>query len=79
MNPLYVYGLIVSVLALLLQIAGFVYFFGFFRGSYEEFKKNTAASLQRLEGVFFTDVKVVPHSTGEPMPAESHSVQRSKR
>jgi hypothetical protein len=73
------YGLIVSILALLLQVAGFIYFFGFFRGGYEEFKKNTTESLRRLEAVFFTDVKVVPHSAGETLPAESRTVQRSKR
>jgi hypothetical protein len=76
-NPLYVYGLIVSIFALLLQLAGYVYFFGVFRGRFQEFKDNTTASLKRLEAVFFTDVKVVPHSAVEP--AESHSVQRSKR
>ncbi|HEY4678812.1 MAG TPA: hypothetical protein VIJ01_16720 [Candidatus Angelobacter sp.] len=79
MNPLYLYALIVSILALLLQLAGYVYFFGFFRGTFQEFKESTTASLKRLEAVFFTNVKVVPHSTGEQMPVESHSVQRSKR
>jgi hypothetical protein len=79
MNPLYVYALIVSIIALVLQLAGYVYFFGVFRGSFQEFKESTTASLKRLEAVFFTDVKVVPHSA-EQMPAESHPVhQRSKR
>ena len=54
-----------------------VYFFGFFRGSFQEFKQSTRASLDRLEGVFFTDVKVVPHPAGEQ--TTEPVVQRRKR
>lgn len=78
MNPYYKIGLIVSVFVLLLQLAGYVYFFGFFRGTYEQFKESTTASLRRLEGVFFTDVKVVPHSAEQLGDAEP-VIHRRKR
>jgi hypothetical protein len=78
-NPYYKIGLAFSAVTLLLQLAGFIYFFGFFRGSFQEFKENTISSLRRLEAVFFTDVKVVPHAASEQLPAESRTVQRSKR
>jgi hypothetical protein len=78
MNPLFKWGLIVSIAGLTLQLLWIVYFFGFFRGTFQEFKENTTASLKRLESVFFTDVKVVPHAA-EQMPAESQAVPRRKR
>jgi hypothetical protein len=79
MNPFFKYGLIVSIAGLALQLFWIVYFFGFFRGTFQEFKESTTASLKRLEGVFFTDVKVVPHPAGEQASAESQTVHRSKR
>lgn len=87
MNPYYKWGLFVSIAGFLLQLIWIVYFFGFFRGMFQEFKENTTAALKRLEGVFFTDVKVVPHPSPEqafvaqPPSAvhQSQHVQRSKR
>jgi hypothetical protein len=81
MNPhIYMYGLIISGAAFALQLVWIVYFFGVFRGTFQEFKESTTASLKRLEGIFFTDVKIVPHPAGETAPAAEHTTaQRSKR
>ena len=80
MSPtLFKLGLAISGVTLLLNLVGFVYFFGVFRGSFQEFKENTIASLKRLEQVFFTDVKVVPHPSGEMGEVEPLVTQRRKR
>lgn len=59
MNPFWKISLAVSLITLVLNCFGLVYFFGFFRGSFEEFKSHTKESLKRLESVFFKDVHVV--------------------
>lgn len=79
MNPYYIVGLIISIVALALQLAGFIYFFGFFRGSFSEFKESTSASLKRLEAVFFSDVRIVRRDAEFAAEKESQPVQRSKR
>lgn len=79
MNPLFKYGLIVSIAGLALQLLWIVYFFGFFRGTFQEFKENTTESLKRLEGVFFSDVKVVRRDGEEVVGTETQSAHRSKR
>lgn len=50
---------VISIAGLALQLLWIVYWFGFFNGGYKEFKDRVAKSLERLEGVFFKDVKVV--------------------
>ncbi len=59
MNPFWKISLAITMASFVLNLFGMVYFFGFFRGSFEEFKTQTKESLKRLESVFFKDVHVV--------------------
>lgn len=88
MNPLFKWGLVVSIAGLVLQLLWIVYFFGFFRGMFQEFKENVTASLKRLEAPYFSDVTVVRRNDAAGQHAfaaaagaehESQPVQRSKR
>jgi hypothetical protein len=77
MNPLDKYSLIVAGAGLLIQVLWVGYFFGFFLGSFKEFKVNTEKSLERLEAPYFNDVTVVRRDSviaQDPQP-----VHRSKR
>jgi len=62
MNPFWKISLAITIAGFVLNLFGLVYFFGFFRGSFEEFKSQTKESLKRLESVFFKDVHVVAKS-----------------
>jgi hypothetical protein len=51
----------ISIAGLVLQLLWIVYWFGVFNGGFKEFKETVTKKLERLEGVFFKDVKVMPH------------------
>ena len=76
MNPYWI-SVVVGLCSFLLQLVWIVYFFGFFRGGFEEWKKRVNEFIGRIEGLFFTQVKVVQTSAPEPEAAPERAKQRS--
>jgi len=76
MNP-YWLGVTFSAFAFLLQLFWIVYFFGFFRGGFEEWKKRVDTFIERIEGIFYTTVKVVQTSAPETENAPELKTKRS--